>query len=407
MGALAVVGAVIAGYLTFQSVVTGTAPLGCGSGSGCEEVLASKWSKWLGIPVSGLATFVYVVVLGALFVVRGGREAEAGRLRAGWFILVVSATAIVGAGVWFTAIQLFSLRAVCPYCIADHLCGVALAALIFWSAPIRSGAFGQPLLQGLATAVAITVGVAGTGTIALTQYNTAAVVHRVDLPTDRDFDIGSGVERRIGVLNGKLHLAPHDEGIDVGKIDAGKRGSDGAPAIIVIMYDYSCPHCRHTHGLLSEFKEDHRDRVAVIGLPLPLNRECNPHAPEDMPERFDHSCELARLALAVKLTDPRQFATFDQWLFEPEMPRQPVEARDEAARLVGEQPLETTLGDQRVEAILERNIAAYKDSGADRVPVVFAVGVAPTVGKIEDEAILTEIFEQTTKSRLATAAQRF
>ena len=76
MVVLSITALVISGYLTFQSLVTGSQPLGCGAGSGCAEVLASKWARWLGLPVSGLATLVYLVTAITLFALPCGNASR-------------------------------------------------------------------------------------------------------------------------------------------------------------------------------------------------------------------------------------------------------------------------------------------------------------------------------------------
>src|SRR6478672_7609227 len=55
---LAAIACGVAGYLAYQSL-TGKTPSGCGEGGGCEDVLHSRWSTWLGIPVSLSAVAVY------------------------------------------------------------------------------------------------------------------------------------------------------------------------------------------------------------------------------------------------------------------------------------------------------------------------------------------------------------
>src|SRR5215218_10046822 len=59
----------LASYLAFYSV-SGTSVAGCGVGSanGCDVVLQSTWSKWIGIPVAvlGLACYAALASLAVL-----------------------------------------------------------------------------------------------------------------------------------------------------------------------------------------------------------------------------------------------------------------------------------------------------------------------------------------------------
>lgn len=66
---LAWIAFVVSGYLAWHSV-TESAVAGCdaGSASGCDEVLDSAWSKWLGIPVAlpGLGCYAALATLSVL-----------------------------------------------------------------------------------------------------------------------------------------------------------------------------------------------------------------------------------------------------------------------------------------------------------------------------------------------------
>ncbi|MEM6334550.1 MAG: vitamin K epoxide reductase family protein, partial [Planctomycetota bacterium] len=61
---LAVVAMGVSGYVTWASMRAGALPAGCGPGSGCAAVLASEWSRVMGVPVGVLAIWAYVVCWG-------------------------------------------------------------------------------------------------------------------------------------------------------------------------------------------------------------------------------------------------------------------------------------------------------------------------------------------------------
>src|SRR3954470_21450326 len=69
----------IASYLAWHAV-TQTAVAGCtvGSNEGCDLVLTSSWSMWLGVPVPGLGLACYAT-LATLSVLLGVRSAPANR----------------------------------------------------------------------------------------------------------------------------------------------------------------------------------------------------------------------------------------------------------------------------------------------------------------------------------------
>jgi len=121
----------VAAFLAWHTV-NQSSLWGCsvGSESGCDLVLSSKWSKWLGVPVSFLGLACYASLAG-LSVLLGLHNARIGRWVNTTFLLLVMLAAI--ASLWFLAIQFVVLGHICPYCVVVDLCGIALGALTIWS----------------------------------------------------------------------------------------------------------------------------------------------------------------------------------------------------------------------------------------------------------------------------------
>src|SRR5215213_2502249 len=53
--AIAGIAAGISGYLLWRTLAEAGAPPGCGPDSGCEQVLSSRWSTWMNLPVAAPA----------------------------------------------------------------------------------------------------------------------------------------------------------------------------------------------------------------------------------------------------------------------------------------------------------------------------------------------------------------
>jgi uncharacterized membrane protein/protein-disulfide isomerase len=380
---LSLVGLGIAAYLLFLSLAKRGLPAGCGKGSGCDEVLNSRWAQIFGLPVSGLAVAVYS---GILFLLASLRFATSLR-QAQWAGTALSlfAAVLVGAAVWFVGLQLLLLKAICPWCLAEHSIGLVIAAilfaqrLVFWQTKFASVGVGCLLVCGVAL------------TQAFVPYHPPALQR---LPEGKNADTGPGPDRLISVLNGKLSLAPHELPI---------LGSADAPKLLVVLFDYCCPHCRATHGYLLNGLASHKNELAVLVLPTPLNTKCNPYWEETEP-RFEHACELARLALAVWRADRAAFPVFDAWLFEPEQPRDPVAARRQAEKLVTAAALERALGDPWIDHQIEQNVAAYHNSGAERVPVILSPGMRSIVGRPENESQLFQLLDKELSLRPSQAS---
>jgi uncharacterized membrane protein/protein-disulfide isomerase len=121
--ALALVALGVSTYLSWVTWQQSTVA-GCTGGSlaDCDEVLSSSGSKWLGIPVSVLGAATYAGILALVW---------PAALRGGWLMtaLLTLAMMAAGAGVWFVGNQAFVVQHFCLYCMAVHLCGIAICLL--------------------------------------------------------------------------------------------------------------------------------------------------------------------------------------------------------------------------------------------------------------------------------------
>ncbi len=354
----------ISAYLSYVSLVNGQSPAGCGSGSGCAEVLASKWSRVAGVPVSLLAVLTYLSVLIA-FPASGSQSDSTRKLSR--LALSLTAALIVSSALWFIYLQAFVLKAFCPYCMAGHTLGLLLAVLLIVLYQAR-----QPAACGL--------GLLGVVLVAVIQSNATSIVVTLDPATPGgDTDTITADGRTLSLLGGQLVLGLNDEP---------RLGPADGEQVLVMMLDYACLHCRHTHGVIEQFQTQNPGQLTVLLLPMPMNNACNPHAPEQMHERFAESCELARTALSVYLADPDAFPEFDHWMFATEAPRTADQARFEARKRVGAGSFEQAYADPRMQQKLDRNVYAYGKSGADRVPVLIVPGRPAVVGRVDDAGVL-------------------
>ena len=73
---------------------------------------------------------------------------------------------------------------------------------------------------------------------------------------------GAGQPRQLEIFGGLFQINV-DEVPLIGRRDA--------PAVMVSLLDYTCPHCRRMHGLLLEAERAHRGKLAIATLPMPLD----------------------------------------------------------------------------------------------------------------------------------------
>jgi uncharacterized membrane protein len=112
---LAVLGLGVAGYLTYVHY-EGIRPV-CGLGGDCEKVQSSEWSKLVGVPVALLGLLTYAAILAASL----ARREEA--------LTAAALLSLVGFGfsVYLTYRELFTIDAICQWCVASAIIMTLLA----------------------------------------------------------------------------------------------------------------------------------------------------------------------------------------------------------------------------------------------------------------------------------------
>jgi uncharacterized membrane protein len=110
-------GLAIAGYLTYVHYA-GVSPV-CEVAHGCEKVQTSQWSKAAGVPVALLGLVGYAAILAAVLI-RGETA-----------LIAAAGAALVGAGfsAYLTYREVFTIHAICIWCVASTALTVALAVL--------------------------------------------------------------------------------------------------------------------------------------------------------------------------------------------------------------------------------------------------------------------------------------
>ena len=142
-------------------------------------------------------------------------------------------------------------------------------------------------------------------------------------------------------------------------------GKPDAKYIFVEMYDYTCPHCRNTHRAIRGACDRYGDDLAIVALPVPLDRACNSSATSQGGQHRD-ACEIAKIAVAVWRVDAGKFAEMHNWLFETD--RSAYGARQQAERLVGKEALDKELSNSVAQEYVAKHVELYKRVGAGSVP---------------------------------------
>ena len=309
----------LAGWMVYHAL-SGGPMAGCGAGSGCDTVMNSPWAYTLGlIPVSLPAVVVYaLLILCILFLEDGRSETRHPRPDRGslnrllWPFMLFLSGCIVGAALWFCWLQIGVLHAFCKYCTLLHLLGCAVAGIILFCHPERSeGSRRWPwFLAGLAAAAVF----------AVVQSYTKPFIYdtgRTEAP------LPAFEEGEVPVI-----LSDSEESL-------------------TLLFDFQCSHCRRLHRLLPELQEQYR----IFLAPVPLSSACNPYIPASGIDRFQGSCRLTRLAMAVWYASPEEAPTFWDWILEESAT--PAEAEKQAMELLGD-GFEAALADSRIDTYLRK-----------------------------------------------------
>jgi uncharacterized membrane protein len=118
IASIALLGVAIATYLVYIHYA-GIKPICAAGGGGCEKVQTSDYAKLAGIPVAVLGLAGYLAILASLFV-RG----DLGRLAG-------AAIALSGFGfsVYLTYREIFTIKAICQWCVGSAVLMTLLAGL--------------------------------------------------------------------------------------------------------------------------------------------------------------------------------------------------------------------------------------------------------------------------------------
>lgn len=119
---LAVLGIGVAGYLVYVHYAD-VDPV-CNIAHGCHKVQTSEYAKLAGVPVALLGLLGYVSILAALLVPRQG---EAARMAAALFALVG-----FGFSMYLTYRELFTIDAICQWCVLSAILMTGLAIVTTW-----------------------------------------------------------------------------------------------------------------------------------------------------------------------------------------------------------------------------------------------------------------------------------
>lgn len=249
MGAVAIAGALLTGYLTVVKVLGGTAA--CPT-EGCDRVLSSPYAMVFGLPLTLFGSLAYlamaVLALGPLLI--NPRESKGLRTRLErqtGLLLFIGATAMVIFSGYLMYLLAFEIKALCIYCLASALFSASLFLLAVLGRSWDDA--GQLLFTGIVVGMVTLIGTLG-------------VYASVDPPSvTTTGETGPAITTESGPA--ELALAEHLTAIGAKKYGA-----------------YWCPHC---HDQKQLFGREAFQKVNYI--------ECDPGGQNPQPDL----CQAAKI----------------------------------------------------------------------------------------------------------------
>lgn len=439
---LAAVALCLSSYLSWTTW-SASPVVGCGTDGivSCDHVLASQWSKWLGLPVSFLGALTYLGILAACW-------ATAKQDASGLALTTLLALSMLAAGsaVWFVGLQMFMLESYCLYCMGTHACGMSIGAMtlllvrestsdskeeqmrsLLGVAGVDSPASSPAVLDRFHPLVATAIASVGLTLLMGGQYffqpaglviEQIAAVPETDqrsATNDVPAEIVEEAEPEELSFESTADVTPTEpasvadvvetdpEAVEPTERVKGSRlikfgglpeaidtynvpllGDPEAKHVLVEMIDYTCMHCRNLHPHVHAALERYGNQIAFAVCHTPLSKKCNPYVSQEQKVHM-YACEYARLAMGVWQLDRSKFGEFHDWLMESKRAPSIFQAREHAMRLVGEQ----VLLDESLKVDAYRSFADHSDTMNELksgLPILLTeAGVIRGIPKSEEE----------------------
>jgi len=123
IAAIAIIGLIDAGFLTYKHYAAAAIPLTCSTAFACNEVTTSSYSIFWGLPVSIYGMLFYIATIALLILSRRWRAAI-------YWLVFFSAVGFLFS-LRFVYIQFFVLQATCPYCLLSAAISLVIFILSF------------------------------------------------------------------------------------------------------------------------------------------------------------------------------------------------------------------------------------------------------------------------------------
>lgn len=242
----------------------------------CEAVTASKYSKFLGIPLSVFGLCLHIV----LFILLIGsitKEEESDDKKTWLTSFVYLSGFSFLASIIMGIISLTKLSVYCPLCISLYFLSAIILVLGYLMLKTEKGVFSLSLLKKNSTILVLIIA------IPLASILLNKIISKKYSPKNFEKKINSYISKWEKGDVFDFNVAPVFKMNEGGKIK------------LVEFADYLCPHCKDASRSLKAFVSGHPD-VEFSFYPFPLDGTCNPPILEASGGRKSNGarCDLAK-----------------------------------------------------------------------------------------------------------------
>ncbi|MCB1103018.1 MAG: hypothetical protein KDL10_11670, partial [Kiritimatiellae bacterium] len=259
-------------FLLWKETLGGSLP-GCDGVVSCNVVLASRWSRWAGLPIASLGTGCYCVL--SLLLVGWERSRSLITRHHLWRLMIMQSITGIGFVSWLTFLQAFVVHHFCLYCMTAHFAGLIAFVLVFAGARRAAGchpfAWRQTLPALLVLGLLVGVHVSAAVEPAHVEADSvdSLTLAKGAVSSSPGIRIGKPVtSRTVTLLDGNLTF-------DLSKVPV--VGDPTADLVALDLFDYQCPSCRTLHKRMHEYAAERSLNLALIVLPVPMEAACNPN----------------------------------------------------------------------------------------------------------------------------------
>jgi protein-disulfide isomerase/uncharacterized membrane protein len=380
LAALAMTGILVSMYLTHVHLqVNGNAAgdyqsfCNFGESLNCEDVAASAYSQFLGVPVSLWGLFGYFVLL-AVVLLGALRPTTPGHLGFAGIILAWGLAGLPVSGA-LAFISFTKIRALCPFCMVLYVVNISILVPGIMLAREQGGfaavlrADVRRIRGSLPATAAICLVIAGmTGALTVFYPRFAAAP-----PSPPAHECHCGCDAGYSTEQGFPAL-----------------GDPGAPVTVEEFSDYECPYCRIAHKQLRDLVAGkYKGRVSLVHRNYPLDQACNRNITRPF---HRNACAAARGAICAERQ--KRFWDYSELMFQNQNRLGP----DDLVSYAGQIGLDVRLfkecmGARQTETQLQRDIRDGAGRGVSGTPSFVINGVfylgPPAEGfeKTMDEAL--------------------